>query len=1001
MENIKLKKPVSFLKKSNRSTLFKLKKIVLFFLVFNFQYSYCQLNNHNILTPKISKLKSEGKHKEASTMILDRLEQLSSQITDKNIATDSLLKYYNYYLKHEKSETKRNAFHEKLLELNLQAASLDTMQLVKSYLIYAGDLANTSLNYSKALVIVEKGIATWETYYDKPLAIYAKLNSLKGAILLNLRLEGASFEQFERTAKIYESVEKKNLLDLWELYNGLARSYDRYGFYDKAIYYIQKAEAVMRSDKAIKNLKKIAKKDGTEYQFVLSNLGTVTRIYKNTNNESGVIASIKKIEAYIADKQLDLMSKYHTSGGYNYAGLYYLNDKKEYEKAILYFEKALQIIPQEHFKSTVDYYTLNTLKARVGLNSSTKTIDALNTYLKERPNLARQLKGIAYQSKTLLNLKNNLRADAIEDAQFAINSFSKSSTDLNILSDSVVANYRPTKKIRDVSYIVSMADAFNDLDIKTDSTLIASNKLYNIALKQFKACYSRNFYSNKLENIYNKIINGLLTTNNLDLKNNISTNDLLNTVINDKSNFLWHNFLVNRQNDHLKIPDSLTRKEKSLRQELLSYQTKEVEENYTPAEYKTMIVGIKEELESLSKTINTDYATFNFFDSNSFNLSAFRQQLEAKEAVLYYQNLENSLFCFVITKLSINFFSVANFSSIEKTIIKFTKDAGNLNSSIDTLRKTGEDLYKVLQLDKIKDYIKVTIVPDKILNYLPFELLTENGKYLIENKTISYTTALPLLQYNLNAENLAKKNSSLLFASTYVNFQEEALQLATRDGDYNLEGAISEAKLLEKITKGKLFSGAKASKANFISNAKNSNVLHLAMHAFLNNENPELSYLAFSDNIKNNKMYISELYGLNLNSNLAVLSACNTGIGNIISGKGMVSLNRAFTYAGVPTTISSLWSVPDETTKNIIVDFYKNLDKGLASSQALQEAKLTFLNTISDQELKHPYYWAGFVQHGKDVTVKFNQGFSIWKWVLGFITLFLILFTYFRIRHKL
>ncbi len=71
------------------------------------------------------------------------------------------------------------------------------------------------------------------------------------------------------------------------------------------------------------------------------------------------------------------------------------------------------------------------------------------------------------------------------------------------------------------------------------------------------------------------------------------------------------------------------------------------------------------------------------------------------------------------------------------------------------------------------------------------------------------------------------------------------------------------------------------------------------------------------------------------------------------------------------------------------------------SSQALQEAKLTFLNTISDQELKHPYYWAGFVQHGKDVTVKFNQGFSIWKWVLGFITLFLILFTYFRIRHKL
>ena len=136
-------------------------------------------------------------------------------------------------------------------------------------------------------------------------------------------------------------------------------------------------------------------------------------------------------------------------------------------------------------------------------------------------------------------------------------------------------------------------------------------------------------------------------------------------------------------------------------------------------------------------------------------------------------------------------------------------------------------------------------------------------------------------------------------------------QLAIRKGDYNLQGALDEINFIKKITKGTVFSGNKASKENFISNSKNGNVLHLAMHAFLNNKNPELSYLAFSDNIKDNKLFISELYGLNLNAKLAVLSACNTGVGNIKSGEGMVSLNRAFIYAGVPTTVSSLWSVPD------------------------------------------------------------------------------------------
>ncbi|WP_117885552.1 CHAT domain-containing protein [Aureibaculum luteum] len=992
---------MNYLKKSNKNNLFKLKKVVLFFIIFSFHYSSSQLSNDNtILTPEISKLQLGGKHIEASGSIYDRLQLFSNQTNNKNIVIDSINKYYNYVLKYEKNKEKLNSFHEKLQAFSQQTIPLDTVKLINSYLLHASYLVK-SRNYQKALIIVDEGISTWEKYYKKPTAIYAKLNTGKGLILYNLRLEGESFEQYEYAAKIYESLDKVNSLDLWDLYTGLAISYDRYGFYEKGLFYFKKAEASLVTDEAKKELKELVKNGFSELDgMILANLTGFIRVYKNLNNEDAITSYLTKIDNYIIGKKLSLKSKYQASAGYSYAGLHYFNNKKDYEKALLFFKKALQIVPKKEFKTQADYYNLNIIRANIGLNDANKMIKSLNSFLKERPKLPRQLKAFAYQSKALLNIKNNLIPNAIQDIQLTINYFSKSKKELTILNDSSVVNYSPTKKINDISYIVEIADALNDLENKNDSVIIASNNLYKIALKQFKESYSKNFYSLKLETIYDKIIKGILITDEFRSSNISNLNELLSTIINDKSSFLWHNFLINRKSDFLKVPDSLIAKEKLLRQKLLIYQTKEFENNYAPEKYSALKTEIKEELQSILNTINNEYATHRFFDDNSFSLFDFRKQLNDKDVVIYYQVLDNYLFCFGITKSTIEVFPISNFSSIEELVLDFTKDAGNLNSSIVELRKKGKNLYNSLQLDKFRNFDKLTIVPDKILHYLPFELLIEDDKYLIENKKINYTTALPFMQYNLKSNNSSKRDNILLFASTYDNFQEPLPQLAIRKGDYNLPGALDEINFIKKITNGTVFSGNKASKENFISNSKDGNVLHLAMHAFLNNKNSELSYFAFSDNIKDNKLFLSELYGLNLNAKLAVLSACNTGVGNIKSGKGIVSLNRAFIYAGVPTTVSSLWSVPDQTSKDIIINFYKNLNNGQLSSDALREAKLNYLNTTLDSELKHPYYWATFIQHGKDVSLNFKSKFSIWKWGLVLIALSLILFIYFRKKGK-
>ena len=129
------------------------------------------------------------------------------------------------------------------------------------------------------------------------------------------------------------------------------------------------------------------------------------------------------------------------------------------------------------------------------------------------------------------------------------------------------------------------------------------------------------------------------------------------------------------------------------------------------------------------------------------------------------------------------------------------------------------------------------------------------------------------------------------------------------------------------------------------------------------------------------------MYGINVNADLAVLSACNTRVGVLQKGEGVTSVSRAFTYAGVPSTVTSLWKVPDKQTSQIMVSFYKYLKDGLSKNVALQKAKLDYLASTDDDLLKHPYYWAGFVISGNVEPI--TQPVSKWWWLLLTILIFL------------
>jgi CHAT domain-containing protein len=155
------------------------------------------------------------------------------------------------------------------------------------------------------------------------------------------------------------------------------------------------------------------------------------------------------------------------------------------------------------------------------------------------------------------------------------------------------------------------------------------------------------------------------------------------------------------------------------------------------------------------------------------------------------------------------------------------------------------------------------------------------------------------------------------------------------------------------------------------------------MHAVLFDNDFNKSCLLFNNA---QPLYFSEMYTTSFPAEMIVLSACNTGAGKLMAGEGMMSLSKAFTYAGVKSTVVSLWQVPDKETSDLMALYYQHLKKGKSKSEALAQAKKDF---IKNNPLKnHPYYWSGFILTGNDEAIVNN--YSWLYYVLGSLGLLLI-----------
>jgi CHAT domain-containing protein len=287
--------------------------------------------------------------------------------------------------------------------------------------------------------------------------------------------------------------------------------------------------------------------------------------------------------------------------------------------------------------------------------------------------------------------------------------------------------------------------------------------------------------------------------------------------------------------------------------------------------------------------------------------------------------------------------------------IDYFNDANAINNDIPGYNKYGKVAYDVLKLPKSSTHKNLIIIPDGILNFLPFEaLITKESSttnfakmhYLLNDFRIGYNNSAA---FYLNSNSLSSNKRSIL--GVFPVFEKTKYELAY---------SKKEMQSIKSNFQGKYLENAAATYSNFKKNASQYSILHLSTHASSGDIETPASIKFYDEEIP-----YSELYNLQINPDLVVLSACETGIGKLYKAEGAMSIARGFQFAGAQNLLFSLWKVNDYTTAVFMDDFYKNIKNGQTYFEANANSKVDFLNNpdISNDK-KSPYYWSAFVYYG-------------------------------------
>lgn len=907
--------------------------------------------------------------------------RISKAYWDLNLAA------FNYM--HDREATEE--FLNKSIEYHMKGTEIDTL-FVLNTIHGASYMEILSGKYDQAIEKLEKGIDLFEKYKVKENSEYNIIGYLYSTLALAysdyfLDIPRKNLYYNTKQLEAYSMIEEPDLEYYIDVITNLSVLERRLNNYDAAEGYIKKALSVLNQNKE-KMHKTVMQDIGIKKE--LSIYHNLIIIYRETREKEKMLDAFDKIEKIVASTTLDQTEKNMYASLLLGIARYYTFVEYDFEKALYYNKKARSIDK----KDTNIYITENDMFFRdyayiYFFNKDyIKALDILKETNKTTPKKSSKIQNLELEIRCLLAL--NQKEEARKKIQEIIHLYSDENQSF-IFPKSNINDFTPSNTLSDTRGILEIAEAWHTAHDNQYS--IEEETLYWMALKQFEVNIGNTPLNSELELLFDKIISGLIDATLVRSFSTDENNRLLTFIETIKSQHLTENFLMKRKVSKNTQLYNLVEKEQYIRSYIALL--KKEHQKYKDEETKQQLFEKELELKKINEQIVSQ-----FRNSSQFTKPVINTNEISDKNVIRFEVSKGNLYKIRLYKGKLSYNKIEDYPKLKKEIEAYLTNINNLEIPVKVIKKQGESIYKRLFTDDFNTKAPTIIIPDDILYYLPFEVLVHNNQYLIENHTISYASNF----YFLNTKSLHNKKTNnkkvAYFAPQYSGVIQES-QLVVRGEAYSLAGAKEEVSQISKFVPGKVYLGDAASKTNFKALESDISILHLAMHSTLNDEDPELSNLMFSNSEEDYEMYISELYGLHFNAELAVLSACNTGIGGFKDGGDLVSMHHAFTTAGIPATVSSLWNAPDQSTKEIMIYFYKNLQRGENKSTALKQAKLEYLKNTRNENLQHPFYWAAFVLSGDDSPVLLPKPF--WKKpsiIFGILALLGIIITMIFIKKR-
>lgn len=767
---------------------------------------------------------------------------------------------------------------------------------------------------------------------------------------------------------------KQSIDDKGRLYNSLGVTYYEMGNYIQAITYFSKAKSLIWED--------------TSLSPPVGN--AVYAIESVQSNEASAYANLREFKKAIS-LYLELIE--FTS-----------NPDAIYSKlASLYVERNLPdsaafYMGQIQSDAARKLLVNRNLEAEIYLAQGkyTRSESLLRKLISEKEILANgkydnnyQL-GITYKLLSKVYLEKEAYAPALEAIQQAIVRFSEGFNSLDYR-----VNPDPT------SYNWGMLALFENMLIKADVFLKAaksgySDDFYELGFETFQAAFSMvysmgNFYDNEEARIF------LGEKTQAAYRDAIVASMERYSATGDKR-FAWQAFNWTEESKSSALELALN--EQSLRAESgvshlqrqeereLKMKLSKTNRQITESNDPEVIQYLESELRDIRLALSRIYSNYQqpavAEDTTWVNdrldhsyLSGVTSQSNTALLSFFWEG--NVLYRFIITKGGIEATEIREADKLNRRLDSLQEYLlSSAGKSRNELNQVSKEVYRILFSDVeslLGSKAAWVVFPDGKLTHQPFEMLIDSqGGYLVENHVISYQFSAKFLASSplIKPDLLQNSVGFAPFTKTGNAVGKENFSVLPF-AEIELEGV-----------KGQKFLHSQATKQQFLDVVDNASIIHLATHAKAELEEPDRAFIAFFPQEDDFRLFYDELYSLDLReARLVFLSACDTHSGNILSSEGLISLSRAFAYAGCPNIVGSIWKAEDKVVAYLSHRFYRNLEDGFSMAKSLQLAKVELLQDPTMAQYNHPFFWSSLVFIG-GLSPEIDP-MPKWKWVLIFV----------------